>query len=218
MKRFSQTLASLLLCALALPTFAIAAGNQTTEQHGNPVLQLKAQKAPQVTTQGYQSYAWFHSVNLTLSGDINNNGYFHRLEVEFDADTSESYLQVFAEYTLLPSYGDERIYYTSSVFELYRESADDWLAIDTVLEDSFAADDYLLTIRLFDAATGYMIAEISGFDDANLDYLALEDYASDRYIPVTSTVEVHGGSTGMFWLIALCLILGIRYHVQSRRS
>lgn len=218
MKRFSQTLASLLLCALTLPGFAIAAGNQTTEQHGNPVLQLKAQKAPMVTTQSYQSYAWFHSVNLTLSGDINHNGYFHRLEVEFDADTSAPYLQVFAEYTLLPSYGNERVYYTSSVFELYRESADDWLAIDTVLEDSFAADDYLLTIRLFDAATGYMIAEISGFDDANLDYLALEDYNRDSYVPDTSTVEVHGGSTGMFWLLALCLFLGFRYHAQSRRS
>ena len=216
MNTFSRTLASLLLCAVALPVFA--ADSQTTEQRGNPVLQLKAQKAPMVTTQSYQSYAWFHSVNLTLSGDINNNGYFHRLEVEIDADTSEPYLQVFAEYTLLPSYGDERLYYTSSVFELYRQSADDWLAIDTVLEDSFAPDDYLLTVRLFDAATGYMIAEISGFDDDNLDYLALEDYNRDSYVPVTSTVEVQGGSTGMFFVIALCLILGIRYQVFSRRS
>ena len=216
MNTFSRTLASLLLCVVVLPAFA--ADSQTTERRGNPVLQLKAQKAPMVTTQGYQSYAWFHSVNLTLSGDINNNGYFHRLEVEIDADTSEPYLQVFAEYTLLPSYGNERLYYTSSVFELYRQSADDWLTIDTVLEDSFAPDDYLLTIRLFDAATGYMIAEISGFDDDNLDYLALEDYASDRYVPVTSTVEVQGGSTGMFFVIALCLILGIRYQVFSRRS
>ena len=216
MNTFSRTLASLLLCVVVLPAFAVE--SQTTERRGNPVLQLKAQKAPMVTTQGYQSYAWFHSVNLTLSGDINNNGYFHRLEVEIDADTSEPYLQVFAEYTLLPSYGNERLYYTSSVFELYRQSADDWLTIDTVLEDSFAPDDYLLTIRLFDAATGYMIAEISGFDDDNLDYLALEDYASDRYVPVTSTVEVQGGSTGMFFVIALCLILGIRYQVFSRRS
>ena len=216
MNTFSRTLASLLLCVVVLPAFAVE--SQTTERRGNPVLQLKAQKAPMVTTQGYQSYAWFHSVNLTLSGDINNNGYFHRLEVEIDADTSEPYLQVFAEYTLLPSYGNERLYYTSSVFELYRQSADDWLTIDTVLEDSFAPDDYLLTIRLFDAATGYMIAEISGFDDDNLDYLALEDYASDRYVPVTSTVEVQGGSTGMFFVIALCLILGIRFQVFSRRS
>lgn len=218
MKKLSHTLVSLLLCVFALPAFAKSTAAHTVEQHGEAIPQLNSQKTLVATTQGYQSYVWFHSVNLTLSGDINNNGYFHRLQVEIDADTTEPYLQVFAEYSLLPTNGNERLYYTSSVFELYRQSANDWLAIDTVLEDSFAADDYLLTIRLFDAATGYLVAEISGFDDANLDYLALEDYNRDNYVHGTSTVEVHGGSTGMFWLIALCFILSVRYHAQSRRS
>ena len=217
MKTLNHILASLLLCALALPAFARPAAAFTVEQHGSSVLQPNTQKSLMATAQSYQSYVWFHSVNLTLSGDINNNGYFHRLQVEIDADTTEPYLQVFAEYSLLPTNGNERLYYTSSVFELYRQSADDWLAIDTVLQDSFAPDEYLLTIRLFDAATGYLVAELSGFDDANLDYLALEDYNSDSYLPVTSTVEVQGGSTGMFWLIAVCLILGVRYHAQLRR-
>lgn len=163
-------------------------------------------KANNIVTQAYQSHVWFHSVDVYLSGDINNNGYYHRLEVEFDADTSVPYQQVFAEFTLLPSYGTERLYYTSSVFELFRESSTDWLAVDTVLDQHFAADDYLLTIRLFDAQTGYLLAEISGFDDNSLDYIPLEDYGRDRYHEHSSSVEVSAGSTGILTLLALCLL------------
>jgi hypothetical protein len=153
-----------------------------------------------------------------ISGDLNDNGYYHRLEIELDADTSASYQQVFAEFTLLPTYGYERVYYTSSVFELYGQSPDDWLAIDTVLENRFAPDDYLLTVRLFDAATGYLLAEISGFDDANLDYLPLEDYGRDSYIGSSTTVEASGGAAGILSLLLLCLVSAQRYRALRQRG
>ena len=151
---------------------------------------------------------------MFLSGDINANGYYHRLEVELDADTSVPYQQVFAEFSLLPGHGAERLYYTSSVFELYGESADDWLAIDTVLEHQFAPDDYLLTVRLYDAASGYLLAEISGFDDVSLDYIPLEDYNRDSYTG-GSSVEVSGGSAGILLICALCLLLWQRRYATG---
>lgn len=208
-----------LSCTLLLATLpAQAADSRTTERHGNNAAAgLKSHKPQTVSAQGYQSHVWFHSVDVFLSGDLNNNGYYHRLEVELDADTSERYQQVFAEFSLLPTYGGERIFYTSSVFELYRDSADDWLAIDTILENRFAVDEYLLTIRLFDAATGYLLAEISGFDDINLDLLPLEDYGRDSYIDSSTTVEVSGGSTGILLLLALCLVLWQRRYVTGTR-
>ena len=173
-------------------------------------------KTNTITTQAYQSHVWFHSVDVYLSGDINNNGYYHRLEVEFDADTSLAYQQVFAEFTLLPTYGAERLYYTSSVFELFSDSSSDWLAVDTMLEHHFAADDYLLTVRLFDAQTGYLLAEISGFDDANLDYLPLEDYSRDSYRDSSTSVEVSSGSAGIISLLALCLMSYRRFRLNAR--
>ncbi|HEY0922757.1 choice-of-anchor H family protein [Rheinheimera pacifica] len=218
MKNISFSLLSCLLLWLAVPATASTTDSSTTERRSEHKPLLKSVKDTKVTTQAYQSHVWFHSVDVFISGDLNANGYYHRLEVELDADTSLPYQQVFAEFTLLPSYGDERVYYTSSVFELYRQSPDDWLAIDTVLENRFAPDDYLLTIRLFDAATGYLLAEISGFDDANLDYIPLEDYNRDSYIRSSVTVEASGGATGILLLLVLCLLSGQRYRALRHRS
>lgn len=205
----------ILSSSLLLAALPAAADSRTTERHGaHTAVSLKNNKPQMAGVQGYQSHVWFHSVDVFLSGDLNSNGYYHRLEVELDADTSERYQQVFAEFSLLPTYGGERIFYTSSVFELYRDSPDDWLAIDTILENRFAADEYLLTIRLFDAATGYLLAEISGFDDVNLDLLPLEDYGRDSYVSST-TVEVSGGSAGILLLLALCLVLWQRRYAPG---
>lgn len=212
MKNIRHTLLGLLLL---LPAAGISANSLTTERTGSATassLKQQAVKPLAVTAQSYQTDVWFHRVELAYSGDLNGNGYHHRLEVEIDADTSASYRQVFAEFSLLPSYGAERVFYTSSVFELFRQSSNDWLAIDTVLESRFAPDEYLLTIRLFDAYTGYLVAEISGFDNSQLDYIPLEDYSYDSYIE-QPTVEVSGGSTGIYWLLALCLTLTLRRRI-----
>jgi hypothetical protein len=219
MKNICLTLFTTVLLAISASLSASAADSSTTELHGSGKSGLKLHKKDaMVTTQAYQSHVWFHSVDIVLSGDINSNGYFHRLEVEIDADSSLNYQAVFAEFSLLPSHGGEKVYYTSSVFELFGQSANDWLLADTILEHRFAPDKYLLTIRLFDANTGYLLAEISGFDDVDLDFLALEDYSHDSYVPTTTTVEVHGGSTGILGLLALCWVLGLRGYAVTRRS
>lgn len=154
--------------------------------------------------QSYQSDVWFHSIDISLSRDDNYNGYFHQLYVEFDADTEQAYRQVFAELSLTPDFGSEYVYYTSSVFELFRQSSEDWLGIDTVLQHRYPANFYLLTIRIYDANTGYLLAEASGYDLPELDGLTLEDYQRDQL--VSSSVEVSGGSTGIILLLGLCLL------------
>ncbi|MGI5308046.1 choice-of-anchor H family protein [Rheinheimera sp. WS51] len=210
-------LSIVLFTVLAAPAYSTEqAKSTTTERFGAPdisqlnqAMQLKKPtKGPaKVVSQAYESYVWFHSVDLYLSRDINNNGFYHRLEVEIDADTFEPYTQVFAEFSLKSSYGDEYIFYTSSIFELYGESSEDWLAIDTILEQDYPRDEYLLTIRLFDANSGYLVAEISGYDDINLDLLPLEDYQRDNRFPNSSvSVGVAAGSTGIVALFGLSLL------------
>lgn len=218
MKNIMLRQLSYLLLLLLPAASAIAAGSSSIERHSAAKTAQIQTKQSAVVTQAYQSHVWFHSVDIFLHGDINDNGYFHRLEVEIDADTSAPYQQVFAEFSLLPTSGAERLYYTSSVFELFRQSSEDWLAVDTVLEHQFAPDDYLLTIRLFDAATGYLLAEISGFDDSSLDYIPLEDYSRDSYTGGSTTVEVSAGATGILALLALCLVLVQRFRLRANRS
>ncbi len=166
-------------------------------------------KASIPALQSYQTHVWFHSVDISMSRDDNHNGFFHDLYIRIDADTSRSYQDVFAEYSLLPYRGPERVFYTSSVFRLYRQSSSDWLAIETELREDYPADHYLLTIRLFDANSGYLLAEISGFDTGSLDNLPLEDYYRDQRF---NHIEEHqGGSSGIFALILTGLLTWRRY-------
>lgn len=186
----------------------------TTEQYANANTTVQTNLAAVATVQSFQSHVWFYSVDVQLSNDINNNGYYHRLLVNIDADTSEPYQQVFAEFTLLPTYGDERLFYTSSVFEIFGQQSADWLAIDTLLDRQYPKDQYMLIIRLYDARNGYLLAEISGYDDSQLDYLPLEDYQRDRYVESSTTVEVSAGGTGGMLLLGLCLLIAIRHKTR----
>ncbi|KKO44900.1 hypothetical protein WG68_13835 [Arsukibacterium ikkense] len=156
--------------------------------------------------QSFQSDVWFHSIDISLARDDNSNGYFHQLYVEFDADTDRAYRQVFAEFSLTPDFGREHVYYTSSVFELFRQSSNDWLAVETDLQHRYPANFYLLTIRIFDANSGYLLAEASGYDLSALDALPLEDYQRDQ-VPTYSRVEVSAGGTGIAMLLGLCWLL-----------
>lgn len=196
-------------------TGTAAAANQpdshSTEQFAKSApLQAQSNNSQLAVSQSMRSHVWFYSVDLTLSEDHNDNGYFHRLNIRIDADSSEPYEQVYAEFSLLPSYGSERLFYTSSVFEVFGQSNDDWLAIDTILERQYPSDEYLLIVRLFDAVNGDLLAEISGYDEPSLDYLPLEDFQRD------APYEESGGSTGIPLLIGLCLVLWRRYSQKQR--
>ncbi|SNY60146.1 hypothetical protein SAMN06297280_0020 [Arsukibacterium tuosuense] len=203
MKTLLQT-AIALLVVLPLLSWADSISTERRSQQQNLMQTNKVQSA--AVTQSYQSEVWFHSIDISLARDDNYNGYFHQLYVEFDADTEYSYHQVFAELSLTPDFGSERIYYTSSVFELFGESSNDWLGIETDLQHRYPANFYLLTIRIFDANTGYLLAEASGYDLSALDALTLEDYQRDQ-IQSSSSVEVSAGTTGVVALLTLCLLL-----------
>jgi hypothetical protein len=205
-------LSGIMLLLLPLVTWADSISTEYRSQQ-HPVMQTSKMKNTAVN-QSYQSDVWFHSIDISLARDNNNNGYFHQLYVEFDAETDDAYRQVFAEFSLTPDYGNEQVYYTSSVFELFRQSSNDWLAIETDLQHQYPANFYLLTIRIFDANSGYLLAEASGYDLSALDALTLEDYQRDR-IRVSSSVEVSAGSTGLVFLLGLCLLLVRRQ--QSRK-
>lgn len=203
MKTLLKTAATILLF-LPLLSWADSISTELRSQQQSVIQTGKVRSA--AVNQSYQSDVWFHSIDISLARDNNYNGYFHQLYVEFDADTDYAYRQVFAELSLTPDYGYERVYYTSSVFELRGQNSNDWLGIETDLQHQYPTNFYLLTIRIFDASTGYLLAEASGYDLSALDALTLEDYQRDQ-IQTSSSVEVSAGTTGIAMLIALCLLL-----------
>jgi len=168
-------------------------------------------------TQAFQSSAWFHTIDLTMRYDNNNNGFYSQLSVRFDAHTDFSSQPVYAIYSLIDSTGVKRVIHTSSVFTLYGRSTQDWFAIETDLTQ-LRTGYYKLAIELVDARTGYLLAEMSGYDNNSLNRLALEDQSRDNYVEVIVREE-SGGSLGVFSFLALsCVYLKRRNSLGAENS
>lgn len=207
---------NLLIAGLLLSTAVLADPSpsaQTQEFYGAMEQQSQPhQSAGLVSSQSYSTDVWFHSVELTLSGDANDNGFYHQLYVFFDADTNRSSQAVFAEFSLQRGNRAEQVFHTSSIFTLYRQSRDDWFAIDTTLESNYPSDYYTLIIRIYDASSGWLLAELSGYDEPMLDLLPLEDYWRDQQR--VEVIASSGGSFGIFALLGLSLLLWQRKQTQ----
>lgn len=208
----------LLQSLLLLVCFSASAEHTliTTQEHrGSDAPQQLASTSGLVMAQSYSTDVWFHRLDLELTGDNNNNGFYHHLYVKFDANTNRSRQAVWAEFSLQRPGRPEQLFYVSSIFTLYHHSSGDWLAIDSTLENSFVTGYYDLIIRLYDANSGWLLAEISGYDDLALADLPLEDYQRDR--PVTVVVETYGGSIGLASLLGLAVI-GWRRRIRRQRG
>ncbi|MDP4536102.1 choice-of-anchor H family protein [Alkalimonas collagenimarina] len=206
-------IASLLFTSIVLAEQAPVV--QTEEFYG--AIEPKSQprdSAELVSSQSFSTDVWFHSIELELSGDVNDNGFYHQLYLEFDADTNRSSKAVFAEFSLQRGNRPEQLFHTSSIFTLYGQSRDDWFAIDTTLEANYPTDYYTLIIRIYDATSGWLLAELSGYDEPILDLLPLEDIQRDRQR--VEVITTSGGSFGIFALLGLSLLLWRRrMHVSS---
>lgn len=226
---------SLLIAASYLPWFSVSANEElqalqpTKELHqlasevaaaaNTPAIsQSTSSSRSQAVAQAYQSSVWFQSIDLTLRRDFNGNGFYSQLYVRFDAHTEYSSQPVYAVYSLISNNGVARRIHTSSVFTLYGQSSQDWFAVETDMTN-LARDYYKLKIQLVDAKTGYLLAEMTGYDNRTLDRLALEDQQSDSYGQVVVVHEESGGSFGILTLLGLsCVYLGRRKQHSGQNS
>jgi hypothetical protein len=226
---------SLLIAACYLPGFSVSATEElqtpqpTKELHQLPsevAIAAKTQalsqdasaSRSQAVAQAYQSSVWFQSIDLTLRRDFNGNGFYSQLYVRFDAHTDYSSQPVYAVYSLISSNGVSRRIHTSSIFTLYGQSSQDSFAIETDMSN-MVRDYYKLKIQLVDAKTGYLLAEMTGYDNRTLDRLALEDQQSDSYSQVVVVREESGGSFGILALLGLsCVYLSRRKQHSGQNS
>jgi hypothetical protein len=155
--------------------------------------------------QAFSSTSWFDTVDLEMSKDLDNDRYYSRLYVKFDAHTQKQRQDVYAVYSLINDRNQLYQVHTSAIFSLFGASRTDYFAIDMSLT-SIPRDIYKLRIQLRDAATGALLAELSGNDTSSLSRLYLESASTDGPPPVVIVEERHGGSIGIFAVAALSLL------------
>lgn len=150
---------------------------------------------------------WFYDADVKLFNDDDRDGYYHGIDLLFDADTIYEAADVYAVVYLSLEGGPWNEYAVTSDFTLYGATSDDEYVIVTELESGYPAGSYDLLIELYDAVDGSFLAEFGPVDTSALSFLPLEDFQRDA--PIVEEVVVvghrHGGGGAAFGLIGLAL-------------
>lgn len=152
---------------------------------------------------------WFYDADVILFNDDDRDGYFHGIDLLFDADTVWDYAEVYAVAYLSLDGGPWNEYAATDDFVLTGAIADDEYVIVTELVSGYPTGSYDLLIELFDAYDGTFLANFGPEDTSELGFLPLEDF--DRDEPIRDVIVVTQGSAGGGsadgWTIALLILL-----------
>jgi hypothetical protein len=150
---------------------------------------------------------WFYTADVVLFNDHDYDGYFHGIDLLFDADTYYDVAEVYAVVYLSLAGGPWNEYAVTEDFTLYGSSSEDEYVIVTELLSGYPSGSYDLLIELFDTHSGEFLADYGPVETPELAFLPLEDAQRDAPIePEVVVVHEHGGGASDLWfLLALCL-------------
>jgi hypothetical protein len=150
---------------------------------------------------------WFYGADVELFNDHDDDGFFHGIDLWFDADTYYDFAEVYAVVYLSLDGGPWNEYVATDDFLLTGTASDDDYVIVTELVSGYPSGSYDILIELFDAYDNRFLAWIGPEDTPELAFLPLED--ADRDIAaIPEVIVVHergGGSTGGLLILILAL-------------
>lgn len=162
---------------------------------------------------------WFYMADVELFNDHDRDGYYHGIDLLFDADTWYTFADVYAVVYLSQDGGPWNEYAVTEDFTLFGSSSDDEYIIVTELLSGYPAGSYDILIELFDADTHEFLAWYGPDETSELAFLPLEDASRDAVeVPEVIVVNNHsgGGATGGLFILLLGLVALARFRgVQS---
>jgi hypothetical protein len=147
--------------------------------------------------------------HTVISGDDDDDGYYHRLKVVFDADTSGYEVWVYARLYLSLEGGPWNHYYTTDLFPVEGETTADEYEVVTRLLDGYPTGYYDVLIELYDADDDLLVVNYGPYEDADLAVLPLEDYYRDDY---------GGGGAMVFMPLLLGLLMLVKKMSANERK
>lgn len=173
---------------------------------------LRAQEKSNAAAADYE----FIEIDIFLDRDDDNDGFYHRLTLDFDADTAFVESDVYAVIFLSFEGGPWEELVTTLTFTLTGASANDRYVVETDLETGYFTGDYDALIELYEADTGFFVAELGPAETTALTVLPLED--KERDDPGILVVSGGGGSIGLGGLALLSLLLIRRFGSAIRQT
>lgn len=194
-------------------------------RHSYPALNRQGQRSARghqktgagaVASQSASNDFWFYRADVVLFNDDDRDGYYHGIDLLFDADTWYDVADVYAAVFLSYEGGPWNEYAVTDDFSLYGATSDDEYVIVTELETGYPAGSYDILIELYDALDGAFLASYGPEDTSELAYLPLEDFQRDAPVVEEVVVIGHGGG-GAAAALALLPLLRLRRRFVARR-
>ena len=159
--------------------------------------------------QSASSDFWFFDADIVLFNDDDGDGFFHGIDLLFDADTIYSAAEVYGVVYLSLDFGPWNEYGVTEDFWIFGDSGTDEYVLVTELMSGYPTGDYDLLIELFDAADDSFLASFGPEETSALSYLPLEDFNRDEPLEEIPVAVSHGGGGGAAdaWTIGILLLL-----------
>ena len=163
---------------------------------------------------------WFYDADVVLFNDNDQDGYYHGVDVLFDADTVYSSAEVYAVLYLSLEDGPWNEYAVTDDFLIQGASSDDEYVVVTELISGYPTGSYDLLIELFDTWDGSFVASFGPADTSELAFLQLEDAERDAPQSTTIVIREGGGGGALGWILLLPLLLAgaVRYWQNCARN
>lgn len=137
---------------------------------------------------------WFYTADVELFADNDRDGYFHGIDLLFDADTFFAIADVYAVVYLSLDGGPWVEYAETETFTIFGQSPNDEYVIVTELVAGYPTGSYDVLVELFDAFDDTFVADYGPENTSELAFLPLEDAERDAPgIAPTPIVVNHGG-------------------------
>jgi hypothetical protein len=171
------------------------------------------------TSQSPNTEFWFYTADVELFNDDDRDGYFHGIDLLFDADSFFGFAEVYAVAYLSLDGGPWNEYAVTEDFTLLGATSDDDYVIVTELVAGYPTGSYDILIELFDAYDDSFLAYIGPDDTSELAFLPLEDSGRDiADVPDVIVVNHHRGGGALGWWIILALGLVALYRHRVLQS
>ncbi|NOR37066.1 MAG: hypothetical protein GQ577_09975 [Woeseiaceae bacterium] len=171
---------------------------------------LSRSKPVMQTMQAANADFWFYTADIELFNDHDRDGYYHGIDLLFDADTYYAIADVYAVVYLSLDGGPWNEYAATEDFTLFGASSEDDYVIATELLAGYPSGSYDVLVELFDAYDNTFLAYFGPNDTSELAFLPLEDAGRDVADVPDVTVVNHqhgGGSTGAAFILVLALVV-----------
>lgn len=162
---------------------------------------------------------WFFHVDVQLFNDDDHDGFYHGIDVLFDADTIYETADVYAVLYLSYEGGPWNEYAVTDTFRIFGATSDDEYVVVTELTSGYPRGNYDLLIDLYDTWDGRLVATLGPEDSSALSYLPLEDFNRDDPDRGDTVVVVDSGGGALdVWTVLAGLLYVLAVWLVRRRQ